>query len=147
MSTRPPLERWSPRALIGFPAFCDQKSLRSVLFTEGFSSFASPCQVANSQSRHEVLKVVALGELIFAGDQVSGHGAGPDAEITEMLLRGHECYLAGAKRLEWSEHRARSTGQCSVVVLYVVTHTPLHTTHYWLSANLCRLGDKVQLLR
>ena len=121
-------------------------NLDSLFFNEDFSSFASPCQVANAQSRHEVLKVVALGELIFAGDEVSGHGAGSDAEITEMMLRGDECYLAGAKRLEWSEHRAQSTGQCSVVVLYVVTHTPHYSLH-WLSANLCRLGDKVQLLR
>ena len=84
MSTRPPLERWSPRALIGFPAFCDQNRLGYVLFTEGFSSFGSPCQVANSQSRHEVLKVVALGELIFAGDEVSGHGA-------DQMLRSLRC--------------------------------------------------------
>ena len=73
MSTRPPLERWSPRALIGFPAFYDQKSLRYVLFTEGFSSFGSPCQVADTQSRHEVLKVVALSELVLAGHQVCRH--------------------------------------------------------------------------
>ena len=37
------------------------------------AQFASPCQVADAQSRHEVLKVFALSELVLAGDEVNGH--------------------------------------------------------------------------